>query len=169
VYVLNVHFANESDILWRYDPNGTIERVDLGRPDGDSYVPAPAGMYASKTTDMLYLTSAVNNPVDCNSTVIYGFSTEGALTLERSITINDMHHATGITEDPQTGTLWVVGFNMYDIPPYPNPTLSAFYHPFLARIPYDSNNVQQPTPLFDYDRHDLALPLSIVWTSSGVE
>ncbi|UCD27577.1 MAG: hypothetical protein JSV03_10715, partial [Planctomycetota bacterium] len=168
VYVLNVHYINESDILWRYDPNGTIERLDLGRPDSDSYLPAPAGMYASKTTDMLYLTSAVYNPVDCNSTVIYGFSTEGALTLERSVTINDMHHATSITEDPQTGTLWVVGFNMYDVPQYPNPTQAAFYHPFLARIPYDSNSVQ-PTPLFDYDRHDLALPLSIVWTRAGVE
>jgi hypothetical protein len=50
VYVLNVHAINESDILWRYKPDGTVERIDLGRPDGGSYVPAPVGMYMSKTT-----------------------------------------------------------------------------------------------------------------------
>jgi hypothetical protein len=105
VYVLNVHSLNESDILWRYKPDGTVERVELGRPDNDIYVPAPVAMYMSKTTDILYLTSAIDNPADPNATVVYGLSTKGPMILERSITIDNMQHVTGITEDPQTGTL----------------------------------------------------------------
>ncbi len=165
LYVLNVHSLNESDILWRYYPDGTIERVDLGRPDTSSYLPAPVGMHMSKTADMLYLTSAAYDPVDANSTVIHGFSTEGDLALERSLTISGLHHVTGITEDPQTGTLWVAGFNMYDVPQYPDPTQLAFYYPYVAKIPYDGNNIQL-IPLFDPDSHDLALPMSIVWTGA---
>jgi hypothetical protein len=105
IYVLNVHSLNESDILWRYKPDGTVERVELGRPDNDIYVPAPVAMYMSKTTDILYLTSAIDNPADPNATVVYGLSTKGPMILERSITIDNMQHVTGITEDPQTGTL----------------------------------------------------------------
>lgn len=166
LYVLNVHSLNESDILWRYKPDGTVERIDLGRPDGDSYVPAPIGMYASKTTDMLYLTSAAYNPADPNATVVYGLSTEGTMALEWSITINDLQHITSLTEDTQTGTLWIVGFNMYDIPLYPNPYQMAFYYPFLAKIPNDGDNVEV-LPLYDPDSHDLALPMSILWTGSA--
>jgi hypothetical protein len=166
LYVLNVHAINESDILWRYKLDGTVERIDLGRPDSDSYVPAPVAMYMSKTTDMLYLTSAAYNPADPDSTVVYGFSTNGSVSLERTVTIIDLQHITGITEDPQTGTLWVAGFNMYDIPLYPNPFQMAFYYPFLAKIPNGGDNVEV-LPLYDPDSHDLALPMSILWTRSA--
>jgi hypothetical protein len=165
LYVLNVHAINESDILWRYKPDGTVERIDLGRPDGDSYVPAPVAMYASKTTEMLYISSAIHNPIDSDSTVVYGFSTNGSLSLERSITIEGMQHITGITEDPKTGTLWIVGFNMYNIPLYPNPFQTAFYYPFMAKILNNGNNIGL-YHLFDPDSHDLALPMSILWTGS---
>ena len=97
--------------------------------------------------------------------MIYGFSTEGALTLERTFTIEGMHHVTAITENPQTGSLWIAGFNMYDVPQYPNPTQPAFYYPYLAKIPFGSNNVLL-MPLYDPDVHDLALPMSIIWTSA---
>ena len=166
LYVLNVHSLNESDILWRYKPDGTFDRIDLGRPDSDSYVPAPIGMYMSKSTDMLYLTSAAFNPVDSDSTIVYGFSTNGDMAIERTVTIIDLQHITGITEDPQTGTLWIAGFNMYNIPLYPNPTRPAFYYPYLAKIFLDSDDVRL-IPLFDPDSHDLALPMSILWTGSA--
>jgi hypothetical protein len=103
--------------------------------------------------------------VDPNSTVIHGFSTGDTIALERSITIKDMHHVTGITEDPQTGTLYVAGFNMYDVPLYPDPTKTVFYYPYLAKISYGSDDVEL-IPLFDPDSHDLALPMSILWTSA---
>jgi hypothetical protein len=165
LYVLNVHAVNESDILWRYKPDGSVERMDLGRPDSNSYVPAPVGMYMSKTTDVLYMASAMYNPDDPESTVLYGFSTTDNMSLARSITINGLQHITGITEDAQTGTLWIAGFNMYDIPLYPNPFQMAFYYPFLAKIPKDGGTVEL-LPLYDPDSHDLALPMSILWTGS---
>ncbi|MHC4680400.1 MAG: hypothetical protein ACYTEK_17065, partial [Planctomycetota bacterium] len=168
LYVLNVHAINESDILWRYAPDGSTERLDLGRPDSASYIPAPVGMFASKTSEMLYLTSAAYDPADSDSTVIYGFSTKGTLTLERLVTISDLHHVTCMTEDPDTGTLWVAGFNMYDIPPYPNPTRQAFYYPYVAQIPYGSDQAQLIS-LYDPDSHDLALPMSILWTTPSTQ
>jgi hypothetical protein len=165
LYVLNVHALNESDILWRYKPDGTVERVELGRPDGDIYVPAPVGMYMSRTSDMLYLTSALYNPEDPNATVVYGLSTNGSLAVGRSITIYNLQHITDITEDPKTGTLWLAGFNMYDIPPYPNPFQTAFYYPVLAEIPNNSDAAHL-LPLYNPSSHDLALPMSILWTGS---
>ena len=32
-----------------------------------------------------------------------------------------MHHVTSITEQPATGTLWVVGYAMFDLPDSPDP------------------------------------------------
>jgi hypothetical protein len=76
-----------------------------------------------------------------------------------------MHHITCITEDPQTGTLWAAGFNMYSIPQYPDPTRSAFYYPYVAKILKGSDQAQRIS-LFDPDSHDLALPMSILWTGA---
>jgi hypothetical protein len=41
----------------------------------------------------------------------------------------------------------------------------AFYYPFLAKIPKDGGTVEL-LPLYDPDSHDLALPMSILWTGS---
>lgn len=165
IYVLNVHAINESNILWRYRPDGSFERIDLGNSDGNSYVPDPVAMYMSKTSDVLYLTSAAYNPDDPDATVICGFSTTGPLSITRSITVSGIQHITSITEDPQTGALWAVGFNMYDIPFYPNPYLTAFYYPYLAKIPAGSNYAEHFS-LYNPAAHDLALPMSILWTGS---
>jgi hypothetical protein len=167
LYVLNVHSLNESDILWKYGSDGTVlKRLDLGNPSDSNYVPDPVAMHISDRTDMLYLTSAQYNPADVNSTVVHGFSTDGALELKRSITINNMQHVTGITEDPATATLWAIGFNMENIPEFPDPSQSPFYLPRLAKINYGSNNAQV-TALSG--SHDLGLPLSIVWTATADE
>jgi len=165
LYVLNVHFLNESDILWRYYANGNVERFDLGRPDSDNYLPCPVGMHMSDSTDMLYLASALYNPDETNLTIVYGLSTTDSLTFERFITINGMHHVTSITEDPTTGSLWIAGFNMEQIPQYPNPFQLPFYYPYLAEIKSDCDN-GQAIPLFDLGSHDLALPMSVIWTKN---
>jgi hypothetical protein len=161
LYVINAHTLNESDILWRYKPNGTKERLELAEPDVN--LPDPIGMYMSNATDMLYLASAQYNSEDYSSSIVYGFSTTGTLTLTRSITITNMQLATSITEDPVTGSLWVVGFNM-DIPEYPDPTQPPFYYPRLAKVPLGSNNVQAQSLSGD---HDLAMPLSVLWTKTA--
>jgi hypothetical protein len=161
VYVINANSLNESDLLWRYEPSGAYERVELGQPAGENYVPDPVAMYVSSTTDMLYLASAQYNPEDFNDSVIRGFSTDGALSLTRQITIHSMHHATGMTEDQATGMLYVIGFNMDNIPEYPDPTAPPFYEPRLAKVPYGSSSVDAQSLS---GSHDLAMPLSISWT-----
>ncbi|MHC4120598.1 MAG: InlB B-repeat-containing protein, partial [Planctomycetota bacterium] len=166
VYVLNVNSLNESDILWRFTPDGAIDRLDLGRPDGASYVPAPVAMHVSKTSGMLYLASAALDPTNPESSVVYAFSTVGDLALEKSIEVKGVQHVTSMTEDPQTSALWVAGFTMYHIPLYPNPTRPAFYYPHLARISADGDDVQT-LPLFDSASHDLALPMSVLWTGTA--
>ena len=164
LYVINAHNLNESDILWRYYPDGSFERLDLGRPDSNTFIPDPVAMHMSSTTATLYLASAQYNPADASSTTVHGFSVGETLTLEKSITINSMQHVTGITEDTTEGCLWVVGFNMDYIPQYPNPTQPAFYDPYLAKVPYDSNSAQAQ-PISGSD--DLALPMSILWNTTA--
>jgi hypothetical protein len=162
VYVVNAHSLNESDTLWKYEPNGTmIKSLNLGNPNG-VYIPDPLGLCVSNTTEMLYLASGQYNPADINSTVVHGVSLKN-LTPQRSITIGGMQHVSSITEDPKSGTLWIAGFNMVSFPQWPDPTLAPFYRPSLAKVPYNSNAVQAVS-IYDPNSHDLALPVSIVWT-----
>jgi hypothetical protein len=166
LYVLNVHRLNESNILWKYDPNGAVTRFDLGMLDSNNYLPAPVGMCVSEITNTLYLASAMCDSDNTNSTTIYGFSTNGSLQLERSITIYGMQQISSITENPSTGSLWVAGFNLYSAPLYPNPFQPAFYYPFIAEVPVNTDEAHSIS-LYDPDSHDLALPTSIIWTGSG--
>ncbi|MHC4642539.1 MAG: hypothetical protein ACYS32_12915, partial [Planctomycetota bacterium] len=165
VYVINAHSLNESDTLFKYDPNGTkIQSLSLGNPGNSNYLPDPIGMHVSNTTGMLYLASGQYNLADINSTAVHGISLED-LSLKRSITVSGMHHVSGITGEPSTGCLWIVGFNMdtFPLPPWPNPTQPPFYKPCLAKVPYGDNLVQAES-IYDSSSHDLALPTSIVWT-----
>jgi hypothetical protein len=164
LYVLNACSGNESDILWKYNASSgeMIERLVLS-----NYVPYPTAMYLSTAQDKIYLASSLN-AAGANSSSIYGFSTEGTLTLVREITVSGMGHVTGITEDPTTGTLWVAGFSMepLEYPEYPDPYALPFYEPNLAEVPIDSNNVNAICTSSADPNNDLALPLSIVWTGA---
>jgi len=112
--------------------------------------------------DMLYLASARSRTAEPNSVSIYGFSTEGTLTLKRSVTIEGIGHVTGIAEDPGTCSLWIAGFSM-EAPEWPTPGEEPFYSPRLAVLPADSNDAQL-MDIEDSDSHDLALPMSVIWT-----
>jgi hypothetical protein len=166
LYVLNANALNESDILWRYQPDGSIDRLDLGRLDGGAYVPAPIAMHVSKTTGKLYLASALLDPVNPETTTVYGFSTLGDLALETSVAIPGLQHVTSMTEDSQSGTLWVVGFIVCDLSPYPTPTRPAFYYARLAKISLADKDVEM-LHLFAPASHDLSLPMSVLWTGSS--
>ena len=97
VYISNAYSLNESDRIWKYEPNGTVVKsLSLGNPGGASYIPNPIGLYVSNTSGMLYLASGQYNPADINSTVVYGLSLED-FSLKRSITVNDMQHVSGNT------------------------------------------------------------------------
>jgi hypothetical protein len=52
---------------------------------------------------------------------------------------------------------------MYHVPEYPNPTVAPFYYPCLASVRPDDDRVQAVS-LHNPGSHDLALPLSIVYT-----
>lgn len=157
VYIANAHAHNESDMIWRYAPDGSVlNSVNL---EHESNVTLPIGMHLSSAENMLYLASSLN-PADAGSTKVYGFSTAD-FSLQRTITVNGMGHVTGITEDPETGSLWVAGFSMAAPPDYPDPDALPFYEPFLAHIPEPNDNVQASSLT---GAGDLALPLSIVWT-----
>ena len=80
-----------------------------------------------------------------------------------------MGHITGVTEDPGTGTLWVVGFTMPDIPEDidSDPLSEPFYRPYLAKIPQEAEGPVDAICLYDpvkYPDNDLALPISVLWT-----
>jgi len=160
VYVVNAHRLN-SDILWKYAPNGAVDsNLPLCYSDSESFVLDPIAMHISDGTDTLYLASGQDYPSDACSTPIYGFSTRD-LTLVRSITVSNMQQITDITEDPTTGTLWVVGFNSeLTGSRYPKVTLEAV----LAKIP-PGYSMTEGVAISDFLLcDDLELPMSIVWT-----
>jgi hypothetical protein len=167
VYVTNAHRLNESDILWAFDSSTGLmkDRLDLVAPYSDVNIPAPIGLCASEFDSLLYLASTRNRP-DAGSAIVYGLSTD-TLRLERIIAIEGMGHITSVTENPDTGSLWVAGFTMSDIPDYPNPFKPSFYRPYLAEIPYGSNGPVEAKSLSAAS--DLALPMSILWAGSPTE
>ena len=164
LYVINAHALNESDTIWRYNcsTGAMVDRLTLGNPASSDHVPSPGGLHASRFEQMLYLGSSLSSP-DANSISVYGFSTSGVLALARTVKIMGMGHISDITEDPISGTLWVVGFSM-DPPQYPNPYALPFYDPNLAQIPIGAIEVVAVNTLTADPENDLALPLSIVWT-----
>jgi len=157
VYVINSGYNNNSDILWVYNNNGDLinkcELQNLG-------IYAPIGLYCSSyDNSRLYVASSKGEP-DAASASLHILSTAD-LSLLQAITINNMGHITDITEDPFTGTLWVIGFQMpeyIDVLPL---TIEQFYFPYLAAVPYGSSGSVDAEKLLNVS--DLALPLSIAW------
>jgi hypothetical protein len=91
------------------------------------------------------------------------------LSLAGAIDIYGMGHITDMTDDPATGTLWVVGFTMLEIPEYLDSNAEPFYAPYIAGIPYGSSEAVEAVGLYDpvlSPDNDLALPLSILWTGA---
>jgi hypothetical protein len=180
VYVVNAHSINESDVLWVYDADtGEMQtRLPLDYPNhnNDIYIPAPTGLHVSNITDLLYLASSQTNP-EAGSAPLYVISTEeliqsapGQLNVQ-TVEINDMGHITDVTVDPATGSAWVLGFKMDDIPYKPTADMvSAFYEPYIAEVPYESTGPVDANCLSDSypgPSNDLALPVSIVWTGTA--
>jgi len=167
VYLTNANAHNESDILWKFEPNGAVVRLnlDLSNPP----VRAPTGLCVSSATNRIYVASSIHNDMDPNSAIICGFSTTTlSLTPARTITVRKMQRITSIAEDPVTGTLWVTGLSFnafpdgYEIEQYYQ-NASPFYDPNLAKVPLGQNDVNAVSTLI---AGDLAMPLSICWTGA---
>jgi hypothetical protein len=159
-----------------FDSNGQVikkcELQNLG-------IYAPIGLCCSSYDDSrLYLASSLNDP-NADSVSFYVISKDDLIQSAgepniQTIDVNGMGHITDITENPVTGTVWVVGFTMPDYIAdvgYQFPSslsqIPQFYEPNLAEVPYDSNGPIQAISLLDAS--DLALPMSIVWTGPLVE
>lgn len=150
-------------------------RVGLSDPNAAVYAPAPVGMHVSDITGLLYLASSQTDPA-ANSASLYIMSCEDIIQSApdeisvQTVEINDMGHITDVTVDPATGSAWVLGFKMEDIPYKPTATDSAFYEPYIAQIPYGSGGPVDANCLSDSypgPSNDLALPISIVWTGTA--
>ena len=174
VYVANSQRENESDALRVFEQDTGMLRNDLnlGDKNSDYYIPGPLAMHVSTTAGMLYLASSKNEP-DANSTSLYVFSTED-LSLDKTIEIVGMGHIVDITEDLTTGTIWVVGFTIDQVPDYSKQIeehIEPFYKPYLARIPHPQG-VVNPVSAISVSQtanNDITLPLSILWTGSSAE
>jgi hypothetical protein len=172
VYVINCGHTNSSDILWVYRTNGGTDKRELQNLG----IYAPIGLHCSSyDTSRLYVASAVGEPTAMSSNVYTLSATD--LTLLQSIRVDDLGHITDITEDPDSGNLWVIGYTMPQYLTYLPGNLSQmpqFYDPYLAEvpyeldIPYDSNSVDATcvSEINDPNGFDLALPLSIVWSGT---
>ncbi|MHC4387463.1 MAG: hypothetical protein ACYSX1_02530 [Planctomycetota bacterium] len=185
VFVANAYCYNESDALFVYDANSGAQKecLHLVKPNDDANsIYAPIAMHLSDTAGNLYVASSLNKP-DANSTLLYAISKEGLLQSPndsnniQTITISGMGHITGISEDPESGTLWVVGFTIPEIPTesdvHNEIVLNEvpFYRPYFATVPADSNGPIEAMRLSDYSdpNYSLALPLSIVWTDNRID
>ncbi|MCP4713010.1 MAG: hypothetical protein GY869_30650, partial [Planctomycetes bacterium] len=160
VYIINSNHLNESDILWVYDAETAVLQQRVNLLDLD--ISAPIGMYVSEAADMLYLGSSRNSP-DAGSTKVYGLATD-TLNQERLVEIEGMGHVTSITEDPATGTIWVAGFRMVNIPLYPKYD-DVFYYSQIAEILAGNENPVQAAPLAGGS--SMTVPISMVWIGNG--
>jgi hypothetical protein len=111
---------------------------------------------------------------------VYSFSLGEDLVSQQTITINGLQHIASITDDPVNKRLWIVGFNIdytqvdSDYAEFMHPGLSAFYAPYWASMSYNSSEEEiSDSNELDLDanmisgQHNLALPISIVWTGEA--
>jgi len=166
VYISNSCQENSSDFIWAYPTSGQPTKLALDTYQGvTGGIPDPIALCASKKSSLLYLASAIHAP-DSSSTTVYALSTQDfSFTLARTIQINGMGHVTGITEDPNTGNIWVTGFRMQNIPSSADPNQAVFYQPCLVEIPANSNNTVTATQITS---SDLGLPVTIAWLPSNL-
>jgi len=137
-------------------------------------VPNPTGLCVSDKTERVYLASGYRDEQNINQSYVYGFSMADGR-LERIVTINDMQIVTDITEDPDTGTLWVVGYNLDAHALAADSYLDiseSFYQARLVSIPNTETVVREVTahalePSDENRDHDLVLPLSIMWNADA--
>jgi hypothetical protein len=162
-YVLNAHYGNRSDVLWRYAASGGLIRAELGNPTRADYLPDPIGLHVSNTCGVVYVGSGQVDESEPNSTRVCGFDMT-SMALVRQIKIHNMEQVTGMTEDT-AGNLWVTGFNIArhslgSISSWSG-VRNSFYEAFIAVVPLGATEVNA---ISLEGVADLALPLSVVWT-----
>lgn len=167
VYIASAYLENASDFLWAYPAGGgSPTKVALDNISGvTGGIPDPIALCASRKSRLLYLASGLSDPDD-NVSHVYVLSTDNlSLSVVRTVQINGMGHVTGITEDPATGNVWVVGFTMPTRPETITADQSVFYYPYMAKIPDNSSGPVTATAL---SNSTLAMPLSVTFLPPNV-
>lgn len=159
VYVLNVHRLNSSTILWKYGPMGNVlcyqELDTLGIAD-------PIGLCVVQgLDDAIYVASARSDPNNPQTARLYCLSQED-LQVQRTIQINGMQQVTAMTEQGQTGIVWVVGTTLSTLPErldlYNPPTYSSW----IAEVKPQDKQVNAQSLI--HQNGEIILPMSIIWT-----
>lgn len=171
VYLLNVYRLNESTQLSIFDTNGTPTgrpiTLDSQDPNNRRIHPPtrindPVGFCLANTGAIAYMASGQHQQENgVFYTTVYALATE-SWTLERKIRVSGMQHLTGLIEDPQSGNLWAIGFNLDPIPATVNAFEIPRYMPVWAIIQPQDTEVSALTP---GSSSELALPTSILWTA----
>jgi hypothetical protein len=169
VYVLKSCPSNTADQLHVF--NGITGQPKPGTPLCLSGITdAPTCLHISDKTGKLYLGSALNEP-NAVSTHLYVMDKDDPRTLDDVVEIPDMGHMTGITEDPATGTVWVVGFAIEQTPSEnavagESVLTDCFYRPCIACVQYVGN---KPVVIPLKPTLDWLLPISVVWVGGDVD
>jgi hypothetical protein len=180
-YVLNVHAQNTGDMLLACTME--VGRADLYR---DTYfvdylpcnlamlrIEAPGPLHLSK--DFLYLGGRRTGATPGSACVfrlpkaVFSIDVLAPSDVE-AIEVVGMDQVTGITEDPATGTIWVTGIALKDVPTAFDSTTEMdilnrppFYSARVASFPANHHGPVQSMPLTG-PGCDLVLPLDIEWT-----
>ena len=157
--LLNTRYAQGKNDLWIFDPQrgATTESIRVDRL---------SGLYASRRSRKLYAYSSVNAP-DAAHTTLFVLDTDD-LDRPKGTRIMGMGHITDITEDPDTGMLWVIGVAMPTVPTqdaiHSGAVLNQapFIKPCIANVDPDK---RPPVTAIDLSElfDDWTIPTSIIW------
>ena len=172
VYLLNAYNQNDSNMLWVFNHDGTLERrhfLDrLPEP-----IENPVGLCYDTNSGRIYLASGVFDMAKPSQSIVYGYRIETLLSerpLEtiHEITIDHLQHVTGLTCDGR-GTLWVTGVELTRTPESLSPEhLYAEYtlplpRPHLAQVDTSDGGADHIDAINLHNTMTINLPTSIVW------
>ena len=166
VYVLSARVDN--NLLWAYPAvGGAPAVVDLDTISGvTGGIPNPIYMCVSRHSQLIYMASGVAEGPNMDHDTVYALSTASlSLTLSRTVDVNGMSHVSGITEDPATGEIWVVGTYIESVPEYVDLDEPACYAPCMAMIPPSSDD---PVTASLLTGSDLGYPIDVTWMPANL-
>ena len=163
VYILNAHHLNESDRVFKYGTEGSIDHVSLNHPDDPNPTPDPLGLSVDSQNNLLYVVSGQALTGGNAKIAVYNSD----LSFKETLTVSGMSHVTDTTISSDNA-LWVIGYRLDDYfaidwaDPCPKASNAAIYAPCMANFGVDVT--QSEAHLLNETPGDLSLPLSIVST-----
>ena len=135
VYLLNAHYLNESDFLFRFGTDGTVTQVALNHPDNPNRLPDPLGLTVNSQNHLIYVASGQGFTGGAQ----IGVFNQNDLSRNKTLTVPPITHVTD-TAVTANGTLCVIGYRLDDFftvdwtQPVPRAQNPAFYVPCLGYV-----------------------------------